>query len=1560
MSFAARMLLNPFLFGGTSPQVPATPAVEPTFKNVVLLVDGQGTNGSTAVTDGSLHQLVPTAADATIAYDASTTRFGTASLYSSAGNGLKYQTLNDHQALFQGTADWTVELSVKLDNIASNFTFFSLCQAEAAGRYAFYYDATARTILLNRYAAPNSSQFGGTGLIAANTWYDVAVTRQGGTVSFYLNGVLLGTTTGDTGLSYAGAVMNNNTGGIILGGGPAFHLANVRVTRGVARAIAPLTQVFNTVYDPTSLSLPLESAPQFFANSSVVDDTGIHSQGSVPSNASVSTDPTYAYFGRSGAFFNNAGLSLNTVYTEQLDGMDWTISLAVFLTAAPSTAAGGIMGLLSTFLNNAGWRLFIDSNRQLTFQSQLTDGTLWGTAPVRSLQTNRWHYIVATRKGQLVSLFANGLPMGFGLLPLPTTRFKDSVSAVVNVGMEQGNTWYLTGYADTVRIKVGSGDYVHKWPANPTASYPVDRTGDRYMDDVALLVAGDLFVDLSMRPKSLTITGVSVSNTAVQKFGKNMMYFTAGTYISVAVGSEMAFGTGDFALEFDYYSQNDAVSNNALLCSRSATGDAGFTIDVIPTGLTFTPIGGGTGFFMTVPTATLCHIVIERRGGVFFGYVDGVLAGWLNAAAQSITYSGTFLIGKYNWLPAVFKGYVGNLRITANRARVFPAKIASVPTKAQAKTYARLDPYDCATTSAALSAFNLGFAGSNAARATVGLSTGKWYWEISSNGSRYPIVGVGTADASVETAGGNQFPGLDANGWGYYGLAGKVINGGTQTLYGTVWNNTAHVVGVYLDCDAGTLGFIKNGVDMGLAFSGLQGKTLYPMVGGDTGSGTSQATFNFGLSPFVNTPPAGYNKGVYQTVVEDVPTYSDVDDTEYHAGFKLLGDATAFQKSVVWDRGRYAFMQNDGFANVCQYTGKIVKSGTTSLYVPNTGTLLKYPSDAAFNMNIPRWTWRCWAYELPASLGSLLCRRTNTSNATGWVWTTSYLRAKLNGVWSDSYVPITRPAFNTWNHYELVKDGTTLYHFVNGVLIQAMTLTTWDADLAVDLVIGCADSASENRFQGYLNDLEFIPGVALHSASFPPPTAAYPNDSVGDPYFANVELLLHADGANGSTTAADSSSRARTATGFGTASISSGPTKFGKGSLLLPGGVASTWDIADDPAWFLGAGDFTLECWSYMTSSGYSTYRQFMGQRTGASTGWTFAQANGTIYLWVDAVLYGQPAIPAGYLDSWHHYALMRRGNTLYYFYDGMCIGAAAAPANMPDYAVQLQLGGPTTGGQTGNFFSGYLDDVRITKGVARYSPAGFAPPTRPATVYPDPKLLTYRAPLKFWLDASDATSLNVTGTVVNSWTDKVGGVVFSAGAGSAAVNVNSALMALPCVDFGMALRAWLESTTGVTFRRICTIFVVGYWNNDGGQYRSIALQSNANNNAQQGGTGTPDLSIYTATSGPASAQLAGATISTYIYDASMPIAKASNFLVEVSGEATVSATGLLINGVSNKSTAGTALPEHMTYKVIGNTDNLYLSNGAFGEVRIYDGFLTPQEKAKIRTELSAKWKLGS
>jgi hypothetical protein len=144
--------------------------------------------------------------------------------------------------------------------------------------------------------------------------------------------------------------------------------------------------------------------------------------------------------------------------------------------------------------------------------------------------------------------------------------------------------------------------------------------------------------------------------------------------------------------------------------------------------------------------------------------------------------------------------------------------------------------------------------------ATMGMTTGKFYWEvtvISSSANDDQEIGISNTTANTSVSSGiGYYPGYTANGWGYEGTGNK-ITGAVATAYGATYT-VGDVIGVAFDATAGSLTFYKNNVSQGVAFSSLPATTYFPAVGDGGGTGTVTYAGNFGQQPFVYTAPTGF------------------------------------------------------------------------------------------------------------------------------------------------------------------------------------------------------------------------------------------------------------------------------------------------------------------------------------------------------------------------------------------------------------------------------------------------------------------------------------------------------------------------------------------------------------------------------------------------------------------------------------------------------------------------------------------------------------------------------
>lgn len=225
----------------------------------------------------------------------------------------------------------------------------------------------------------------------------------------------------------------------------------------------------------------------------------------------------------------------------------------------------------------------------------------------------------------------------------------------------------------------------------------------------------------------------------------------------------------------------------------------------------------------------------------------------------------------------------------------------------------------------------------------------------------------------------------------------------------------------------------------------------------------------------------------------------------------------------------------------------------------------------------------------------------------------------------------------------------------------------------------------------------------------------------GDPHFDKVSLLLHCDGADGSTALVNSGPTPITITSDGAAKITTAQSRFGGASLdtTNPSGTYGTAAApANTPSLIFGTGDFTVELFvrSSVSLQTIDYPRLVAVGEYLTSGGWNlvFLKPDGG-QLFLDFYASGGVALglPCGTLtdNTWHHVAFARSGTTVRTFLDGVQQGSGTSGLNLS----------ATVPFKISSGFRGFFDEIRITKGVARYT-ASFTPPGCTVSRYTQPR----------------------------------------------------------------------------------------------------------------------------------------------------------------------------------------------------------------------------------------------
>ena len=302
-------------------------------------------------------------------------------------------------------------------------------------------------------------------------------------------------------------------------------------------------------------------------------------------------------------------------------------------------------------------------------------------------------------------------------------------------------------------------------------------------------------------------------------------------------------------------------------------------------------------------------------------------------------------------------------------------------------------------------------------------------------------------------------------------------------------------------------------------------------------------------------------------------------------------------------------------------------------------------------------------------------------------------------------------AVNVWSHVAVTRNSGTHYLYVNGKQ-QSGTWTdstTWTTGAYRPIFMQSGYHAAGNSPGNYYNttgnmtDIRLVTGSSVYTTDFTPSTS--PLTAI-----TNTQLLLNAERAG----IIDKSQSVKTLTLNGDVKSSTTQTKYLSSSMYFDG----TGDYVTLPAsneLVMGAGDFTIEAWVYLDSLTDTRGGQdgvFVEMRSSGanSTGFVFnCRTSATDFL-LNFYTDGGPNVAATGLSysTWHHVAVTRESGTIRLFANGTVDKTFTKTNNFSD-SPNITIGQSTL--YSSSSIVGYMSDLRITKGLARYT-ANFTPPT--------------------------------------------------------------------------------------------------------------------------------------------------------------------------------------------------------------------------------------------------------
>lgn len=629
--------------------------LDPYFNYNTLLLPGNGTNGAQNNTflDSSTNNF-------TITRNGNTTQ-GTFTPYGSnwsayfpdnGANNSAYITASISGALattLQGSAQTREMWLCRTNSSSSNIGLFRLSGSDVGTLYF----VSGNLIVYNGSAIISVSA---ATYVPIGVWTHIAVTLSGGVVTLWINGISVGTASGQ---SFSGS-----TGTLQLGGANDMqsvgYMSNVRVsnTARYSSTFTPSTTPFTS--DANTTLLCFQSNRFIDTSSNNIALTIAVGSPSVQRFSPFNPSAPYAAgtIGGSG-YFDGSGDSLQTPSNAAFTfgTGDFTLECWAYLSG---NYPGVVSGIVDISTSNSTGRLVLDLystgyvNIETVGVSLVASNTL--------LPKNAWSHLVAVRSGTTLSLFQNGTRVGTAT---NSTNFSFS-QAYVGV---TSDGYYWSGYLSSVRLVKGTAVYD---PSQSTLTVPTAPLTAITNTSLLLNMTNGGIIDNAMMNDLETVGNAQIS-TSVSKFGGGSMSFNGtNSYMPARPNDTNSFGTGDFTLEAWVYPSAFTSPNSTIACVWASTGYAWYFGLNGSTNVLFGYAGSTVSFAYTFSANNWYHIAITRSSGSVRAFVNGTQVGSTQTITSSLTANSTVLAIGANMdggPTQYWNGYLDDLRITKGIAR---------------------------------------------------------------------------------------------------------------------------------------------------------------------------------------------------------------------------------------------------------------------------------------------------------------------------------------------------------------------------------------------------------------------------------------------------------------------------------------------------------------------------------------------------------------------------------------------------------------------------------------------------------------------------------------------------------------------------------------------------------------------------------------------------------------------------------------------------------------------------------------------------------------------------
>jgi hypothetical protein len=367
-------------------------------------------------------------------------------------------------------------------------------------------------------------------------------------------------------------------------------------------------------------------------------------------------------------------------------------------------------------------------------------------------------------------------------------------------------------------------------------------------------------------------------------------------------------------------------------------------------------------------------------------------------------------------------------------------------------------------------------------------------------------------------------------------------------------------------------------------------------------------------------------------------------------------------------------------------------------YFDGTGDYLATPNNVALAAGTGDFTIEFWTYVNSVSGEYVFVETRANGGANGYViYKNTSNKIVFRTSATDRITSGTSIVAGAWTHIAVTRSGTSTKLFMNGVQ-EGSTYTDTENYSNQEQYYAAFPYGTPSAFvPGYMSGIRFVKGTALTISVPTAPLTAISGTSILL-NFTNAGIFDNT-GKNNLETVGD-------------AQIDTGTKKYGTGSMEFDG--TGDWLLmANTPDQQLGTGNFTIEFWVYLATGDIGSARGLVAKGT-STTGFLVSldSSEKVVFTFTTSTITSSGAITT---NAWNHIAVVREGtgsNQTKIYIGGTNDGTGTVSTDFNQTSV-MYVGCNRTAGDP---MKGFIDDLRITKGVARYT-ANFTAPTK---AFPD------------------------------------------------------------------------------------------------------------------------------------------------------------------------------------------------------------------------------------------------